>query len=186
MAGLESYRRLDIRYFSKKNLLRPGYSFTFSWTRGTVRTGEIGIKVEPDCLILTYHYTRYEESEDVRERVYLDWTPCNYGGRRPWFLCPGCGRRVGILAAAGELFLCRYCYRLKYWSQLGSDRDRAQRKVKKLRDRLGEKEWLKPKGMHQKTFDRLHSRLVEAEMRSNEVFLRAAWARKLLMRIDLR
>jgi Transposase DDE domain len=31
----------------------------------------------------------------------LEWTPCNYGGARPWFLCPmdGCRRRVAVLYA---------------------------------------------------------------------------------------
>lgn len=186
MAGLESYRRLDVRYFHKNKLLTPWRSFTFSWTRGTERTGEIAIKVEPDCLILTYHYTRYEESENVREHVYLDFSPCNYGWRRPWFLCPGCGRRVAVLACVWGYFRCRHCQRIKYSSQLEPRLQRAQRKVDKLRARLGEKEWLKPKRMHQKTFDRLCARHNEAVLRSNELFLSAAWARKLLMRIDLR
>ena len=187
MAGTESYRRLDIRYLHKNNLLRPGYSFTFSWSRGGENTGNIAIKVEFGYLMLIYRYQGAgAEWQDVEERVTLDRTRCNYGGERPWFVCPGCGRRVAVLACVWGYFRCRTCQRLKYWSQLETDRDRAQRKVKKLRERLGEKEWLKPKGMHQKTFDRLWAKHNEAILRSNELFLSAAWARKLLMRIDLR
>jgi hypothetical protein len=91
---------------------------------------------------------------------------------------------VGILAAASRLFLCRHCYRLKYSSQLETDLERAQRKRDKLRERLGEKEWLKPKGMHQKTFDRLRARLIEAEMRADEIWCMdaSAWLGRLKRR----
>src|SRR6266581_6623083 len=40
------------------------------------------------------------ESLEVAQAITLLWTPCRYGGRRPWFRCPGitrpCGRRVGV------------------------------------------------------------------------------------------
>jgi hypothetical protein len=175
MSGIESYQRLDIRYFHKNKLLTPGRYSTFSWTRGGEPSGNINVKVENDCLRLIYRYRDYgEEWQDVKERVYLDWTRCNYGGRRPWFLCPLCGRRVGILAAAGKLFLCRHCYRLKYWSQLETDLDRTNRKVTNLKNRLNRK------GLHQKTRDRLQCKLLEAEMLADELFcLKAA---KWLMR----
>jgi len=39
----------------------------------------------------------------------------------------------------------------------------------KLCERLGEKEWLRPKGMHQTTFDRLRARLIEAEMMADDI-----------------
>jgi hypothetical protein len=47
--------------------------------------------------------------------VPLEWTACNFGGERPWFICPGagCSRRVAVLHAAGKHFLCRHCYDLR-------------------------------------------------------------------------
>jgi hypothetical protein len=181
MAGLESYKRLDIRYLHKTDGLRPGVSYSSRWTRGDKPAGDIGIKTESGYILLIYGYRRGDDEwRHVEERVYLDWTPCNYGGRRPWFLCPGCGRRVGILAAAGKYFLCRHCYGLKYSSQLESDLDRAQRKVQKIKDRMGEKTWTKPKRMHQNTFDRLKRRLIEAEMKADEIF--CIMAAKIMMR----
>ena len=50
----------------------------------------------------------------------LTWTPCNYGGSRPWFLCPGegCGRRVAIVYGPTSPPLCRQCRGLSYTSQL--------------------------------------------------------------------
>src|SRR5829696_7809844 len=58
-----------------------------------------------DGLILSYGQRSGlgSEWEDVKEPVSLEWTPCNFGGERPWFLCPGagCGRRVAVLYGPG-------------------------------------------------------------------------------------
>jgi len=101
-------------------------------------------------------------SRDAREKISLAWTSCHFGGQRPWFLCPGCGRRAAVLIAA-EALLCRHCLGLTYRCQSESKLDRGHRRVRKIRERLGEKEWAKPKGMHRITFDRLRTRLYAAE-----------------------
>ncbi|MBC7324960.1 MAG: hypothetical protein H5T99_06565, partial [Moorella sp. (in: Bacteria)] len=46
------------------------------------------------------------EPQDIRYRVPLAYTPCNYGGERPWFVCPGrgCGRRAAKLYLKGGIF----------------------------------------------------------------------------------
>ncbi len=51
--------------------------------------------------------------------IHLEWTPCAFGGSRPWFLCPGegCGRRVAILYGPTFPLLCRLCRDLAYASQ---------------------------------------------------------------------
>ncbi len=91
-----------------------------------------------------------------RYPVRLDWTPCNFGGRRAWFLCPamGCEKRVAILYS-GSIFAFRHCYQLAYPSQREPTYDRVARKADKIRERLGWKQgilnprgWKKPKGMH--------------------------------------
>ena len=60
-----------------------------------------------------------EESLDYP--VDIIHTPCNFGGERPWFVCPmsrhqGCSGRVRILyLPPGETrFGCRICHRLTY------------------------------------------------------------------------
>jgi hypothetical protein len=100
----------------------------------------------------------------VEERVWLTWTPCHYGGRRPWFFCPGvvngqvCGRRVAKLYGAGPYFLCRACYGLAYASQREDRWDRALSRAQEIRRRLGGQPELthpfppKPKGMHWQTY----------------------------------
>ena len=100
----------------------------------------------------------------VSYSVRLAWTPCHFGGRRPWFLCPaqGCARRVAILYG-GAIFACRNCHRLSYASQRESEGDRAIRRADSIRSQLG---WApgilnghgdKPKGMHWQTFERLRT-----------------------------
>ena len=36
------------------------------------------------------------------QSVRVSWTPCHLGGKRPWFHCPGCRRRIGKLYWGGE------------------------------------------------------------------------------------
>jgi hypothetical protein len=51
--------------------------------------------------------------------VDLFTTPCYFGGKRWWFSCKFCGRRVGILYKPDQenYFACRVCYRLTYPSR---------------------------------------------------------------------
>ncbi len=75
----------------------------------------------PERVVLLFRHRRGlgADSEDVQQPVELDWTPCNFGGERPWFVCPGagCGRRVAMLRAAGKYFLWRHCYDLTFQSR---------------------------------------------------------------------
>ena len=107
--------------------------------------------------------------EDVMEPISLTWTACNFGGERPWFVCPGagCGRRVADLygGSAGRYLLCRHCYDLVYESQ----RDNKMHRAQDIRRRLGgsanttEPYPEKPKGMHWRTYGRLKREHHEAE-----------------------
>lgn len=55
--------------------------------------------------------------------VRLVSTPCNYGGMRHWFSCPGCGQRVAKIFLPGNIYRdgrlceewrCRGCWGLSY------------------------------------------------------------------------
>jgi hypothetical protein len=65
--------------------------------------------------------------------VRLEWTPCNYGGQRPWFLSPvrGCSRRVAVLYGGG-IFACRRCHGLNYQSQHAQAWDRASPVIRRF------------------------------------------------------
>ena len=120
---------------------------------------------------------------DIKGVVSLTWTPCNLGGERPWFVCPGegCGRRAAILYEAGGSFLCRLCRDLAYQSQrdnkLYGRLSKARRRAQKARARLGPDSDPRPKGMHLTTFVRLGREYVEAH--KEHVACYNEWASKI-------
>ena len=175
----EDYCFLDINYLKRNGYLRPGRSSIQSWTCGGKDAGSVGLIAHEDSIELDYRHTHAGESEDVHYTVQLTYTSCNYGGTRPWFLCPGqgCGRRVGKLYSAGKYFLCRHCYDLAYHSQNISEADSLLRKAQAIRKRLGASLCVwdpivsKPKGMHWKTFGRLRDEAMIAGNRSARLML---------------
>jgi hypothetical protein len=114
-------------------------------------------------------YSRGSEGrkEDVCYAIPLSWTPCNFGGSRPWFDCPGvvnevpCGRRVAKLYLKGRYFLCRHCQDLGYSSQQEAQWHATLRRCQRIRQKLGGTANMtepfpgKPKGMHLRTYLRL-------------------------------
>jgi hypothetical protein len=169
---------VDVRYLHREGLLEPGHQFSLRWSRAGRETGSIGGVVEgsdrPRRVLLFYRHRSGpgNEWEDVHEPVSLEWTECNFGGERPWFVCPGagCGRRVAILHGPGRYFLCRHCYDLVYESQRGNGMTRALRRAQTIRERLGGSANMtkpfpeKPKGMHWRTYERLRWEHDEADM----------------------
>ena len=81
-------------------------------------------------------------------------------------------------------FIWRKCCDLPYQSQGETRADRAMRKARKIRQKLGtsmnllEPIWNKPKGMHHKTYQRLRGEAAKAEQ--------ASWADLLAREPDLR
>jgi hypothetical protein len=169
---------IDVRHLHRNGLLKPGRWFSLRWSRADRETGSIRGAVigneKPEEVILTYRHRSDPsgEWEEVREPVFLAWTACNFGGERPWFICPGagCGRRVAVLYGPGRYFLCRHCYDLVYQSQRDNAMDRALHKAQFIRKRLGGSTNMtepfpeKPKGMHRRTYERLWWEYHEAEM----------------------
>ena len=169
----EGCRSLDVRRLNREGLLKPGCWFSWCWWRAEQKVASIKALVYRDCVVLSYRHRSGPggEWEEVMEPIALEWTPCNFGGERPWFVCPGiaCGRRVAILYGQGKYFLCRHCYDLRYESQREDKMDRALRRAQKIRQRLGgsanttEPFPERPKGMHHDTYRRLFWELHEAE-----------------------
>jgi hypothetical protein len=153
----------DIRVLHRDGSLAPGQIGSYSWTYNGEPSGSIQYRVEHGRIVLVYSYRMNDgEWERIEDPVTLTYTRCNYGGVRPWFICPssGCGRRVALLYSAGRYFACRHCYDLVYQSQRESAPERAARKSRRIVRRLGgntEDEYYpdKPKGMHWKTYNRL-------------------------------
>lgn len=159
----DDYQRLDVRRWQREGYLEPGRWFGWQWVRDGETVASIQVQVESDRVILSYqHRSSSKEWKAEEYPVYLDRTPCTYGGERTWFRCPalGCGRRVAMLYG-GAIFACRHCYQLAYPSQREPPYDRVARRADKIRARLGWEPGIlngeggKPKGMHWRTYERL-------------------------------
>jgi hypothetical protein len=113
-------------YFDDLDYISSG---GMTWSRGDVKTSNIGFTVSTvqsdECVRFQYTQTDRNTGEktELDYIVQLTWTPCYFGGRRWWFLCPltangqYCGRRVGVLyLGGGKYFGCRHCYNLTYES----------------------------------------------------------------------
>jgi len=157
------HHQFDVRRLQRDGFLKPGRTFSWQWKSGNKVMATVNVHTEVNKLKLCYKQRLNEnEWKDMSYPVWLDWTWCNYGNWRAWFLCPaeGCGRRVAILYG-GAIFACRHCYKLAYPCQRETTFDRAARRANRIRGRLGWEEGIfnlpdgKPKGMHWKTFERL-------------------------------
>ena len=158
-------RPLDICKLQRDGLLAPGRAFGWHWTVNGEEVASIQMRTEVDRVILNYRSRNNGgEWQPMEYPVNLEWTPCHLGGRRAWFLCPakGCGRRVAILFG-GSVFACRHCHKLAYECQRETDDDRSARRADTIRRRLGWQAGIlngggaKPKGMHWRSFNRLHA-----------------------------
>jgi len=138
----------------------------------------------------TTHYPS-EESTNVEYVVRFDYTEPNFGGVRPWFMCPECDTRRRKLYLPprrnADRYLCRECYDLGYRSSRtsGNELERAEQRYRKAFARA-DAENRRPhpngtphlperaKGTHRDTYDRLladvreareewHDRMVERE-----------------------
>lgn len=155
---------LDIRRLQRSGVLTPGRTCSWQWTVNNHVRASIQIHAAAWQVELSYRYTAHgQPAEAVRQAVMLETTPCTLGGRRSWFCCPTCARRVGVIYGAGRLFACRICKGLPYASQRETDDDRAARRADRIRKQLGwapgilNEPGVKPKGMHWRTFRRLVS-----------------------------
>jgi len=182
-----SANRIDIRRWHRGGHLQAGGNLSARWCRGEVETGSVGGYVESLRRIVLEYRTRSRTSgdwSDVVKPIDLDWTSCTFGGARPWFRCPTCGRRVAILYLTGSHCACRQCCRLAYASTREAPRDRLLYKAQAIRERLGGTANVfvpfptRPKGMRHRTYERLrrdcelyeHASLMEAMTRLDSNF----------------
>ena len=161
MNTTNDYQQLDVRQLQRNGFLKPGRTFGWQWKSDNKIMATVNVHTEINKVKLSYKQrSNGNEWKDVSYTVWLDWTWCNYGDWRAWFLCPGCDRRVAILYG-GATFACRHCYKLAYPCQRETALDRATRRANKIRRRLRWEEDIinpngdKPKGMHWQTFWKL-------------------------------
>ena len=168
----EACQRIDVRQWAKwakREMLEPGYSGYWYWPNTTNRdsAGCVQWSTEAGAVVL-----RYSLADTPRtDRVPLVTTACRYGGARPWFLCPRCGRRVAVLYLRNGGFRCRPCARVSYASQCCDAIGRGWRAQAKAEARLG-LNLSRPKGMHWTTFDKEVAVIFRCEAQREEALER--------------
>lgn len=170
---VERQTYIDIRWMKRQNGLIPGTIGTLNWSLHGNNRGAVDFEVIENCLILKYCHREQSGSwEDVKQVVFFDQTPCNYGGHRKWFLCSQCQSRVEILYSvhgANICFLCRDCLNLTYTSCNTHPRKRLFSKANKLKQKIGVEPGIMdfipdiPKGMHHSTFYRIVREIEQLE-----------------------
>ena len=167
---LDDVISIDIRRWNREGLLKPGGYFVWQWMTNEKVSASIQVWVKSESLVINYgQRVNGGDWQDVEERVHLAYTDCNYGGKRTWFRCPGCGNRAAKLFSRVPYFVCRNCSGLHYQCQSETRLDRSMRRARRFRKKIGASLnltvpiWDKPKGMHWRTYDRLRFRAMNAE-----------------------
>jgi len=170
----EGVKSIDIRQLKRKSCLdQVGYIY-WSWTFGGKPSGNISIKILGDRLNFLYSTinNRSGKKQEFNYWINLEYTLCNYGGKRVWFSCPICYRRRALLYYGQDgYFKCRKCANLNYRSSQ-KEKDviyRIYNKIESIRKKLGIPEcniWdvleraEKPKYMHYDTYIGLIKKLM--------------------------
>jgi hypothetical protein len=192
---VEGTRSLDVMKLARAGYLTGAMAGGWKWTYQDGTTATIGMTGGRDEVTLNYRVrSNGEDWKPVDQRVPIRWTPCRFGGERPWFVCAVhsnglyCGRQVAKLFGAGKLFACRHCYRLGYQVQRGGRMDQAHHCLRRLHRKLGADydgpdgpPPPRPKWMRQRTYDRVVRQIEAGEDHLNDVFI--AGAQRFLTRI---
>ena len=121
---------------------------------------------------MKYEMTDYGTGEPlpIDDKIFLATSRPPFGGLRWWFVCPRSNRRVRklYLPLGGRHFWSRRAYELAYASQRETKYDRALRRARKLRLRLGgdpadDEDPDKPPRMRWATYNRLLDELRAAD-----------------------
>ena len=169
-----SYRHLNVGLIGTAGAAPRDFRSRQCW--GQLPAGEkaasIGYEAsleDPETAWARLHYTANGTARDYRVR--LEATPCLYGGRRWWWVCPVSGRRVAKLhlPPGATIFAARKVYRLAYRSQREVPIDRTHARQARLYRKLGgdycqyeQPPPPRPKGMHHATHERLEAELFAA------------------------
>jgi hypothetical protein len=129
----EHFPCIDLATLRRSRMLKPGAvgSITF----GSEKPARILVFTNADVTGLTF-IKRRPDGKLGKLFVSFNHTPTAFDGWRPWFCCPGCGKRCRCLYGVNTL-RCRKCLGLVYASQSERTHWRALRRADAIRRRLG-------------------------------------------------
>jgi hypothetical protein len=176
---------IDVNQLSRDGCLAEGSNHECRWMENDKVVASISIQAEFERIYLRFQIqTEMEKPKDIEQYVDIIEVPCNFGGKRSYFNCPGivdgrvCGNTTVQLHFAPYQFLCRKCHDMTYASQFEDEYERAMRQLKKINRRLGT-EYIryapiqrKPKGMWHATHNKIIWEIKTAEEKADRVFLK--------------
>lgn len=130
---ITQYHALSIKELARNGWLYPFSRYDWVWrTNKGTQESSVTITVLSDALQVAYPMG----VGSVYQIVGLTYSAGPRGGKRPWFSCPTCQRRVGVLYHTNGLpFRCRTCCDLAYPSQYQS-RDQSYGRQHREKERL--------------------------------------------------
>lgn len=131
--AVEDHYSVSTKFLNKHGYFKGYQCGNVFWTNSFgERTASIGVYVSVGGWQgeIRFQYNFTDRLSDKKTQydymVRLVATPCRYGGKRWWFICPlinggvNCQRRVGVLYLGGRYFGCRKCLNLVYQSSKDS------------------------------------------------------------------
>jgi len=117
------------------------------------------------------------KTSGLLHKLGFQWTRCNFGGRRPWFICQ-CGKRVAKLYDTGSIVACRHCLDTIYESQRRGENGRKYLRACRIRLSIGGAPKIsrdfpeRPWRMHRKNYERIRikAKKLEEPLRTNPHF----------------
>ena len=115
---VEDCRSIDANNFSKWQYFKQGLRYgTLKWSRAGRKIGAcefyVNIDDMDDSIFFSY---KCDDKIHPDVKINLSWYSPGFGGRRYFFLCPLCGRRMRTLHFRFGEIACRICHNLTYES----------------------------------------------------------------------
>jgi hypothetical protein len=185
---LEDGLKLDLNRLVRLGVVRPGQSlrggiaWSYKYTNEPVASGMLATESHGDWGSLRL------ELGSLDQRIELVSVPRHFGGAQWYFLCPFTRRRVSVLwkPPGANRFGSRQTWgrQVAYGSQFEPWNDRALKRAREIRYRLGGENFValdglqppRPKGMHWRTYEAQLERAEAYEMKC-ELYLAGLIAR---------
>jgi hypothetical protein len=171
---LENGFKLDLNLLVRQGFLRKGSGLYagLHYSDG-IALGDLKL-----CLSSATRGSTLLHLGALNQTIDLIAAPRHFGGAQWYFICPVLGRQASVLwmPPGATRFACRQAWgrEFAYRSQFESWPYRAISRAWKIRDRLGDEEFMsdfgdvlpsKPKGMHWRTYNAKLDRLEAFEMK---------------------
>jgi hypothetical protein len=107
---VEGTRSLDVMKLARAGYFKGAILGGWQWSYHDGTAASIGMIGGRDAVILKYRAkSNREDWQPVHQRVPILWTPCRFGGERPWFICSVylngvyCGRQVAKIYGGWQI-----------------------------------------------------------------------------------